>query len=367
MARAYAAVTEPTRDVLSEREVIDFRTFKDAFLSWLESVGKEPKTATGYAPSTVKSTRTRVDRFYRYVWAETDGYTTAVSEALATDYMRSLVMSDEDYSNNYLSNEQKAIKRLFKWLNAERGEALEWNPDLTFPAPKQNPSDYLTRDEREQIRTAALEYGTVPAYGALSPTEREEWSGHLSQRFGIPKADVGADEFERANGWKIPSLVFVGLDTGLRPVEVERSKTTWIDTKNKVLRIPKEESSKNTDNWICGITDRTAEALERWLAERELYERYTGTDALWLTNENNPYGTNMLAYLMKRLFDVADIPQDGRTVSWYMLRHSVGTYMTREEGLAAAQSQLRHRSPSTTMKYDNTPPDALRDALDRMG
>jgi integrase len=54
-------------------------------------------------------------------------------------------------------------------------------------------------------------------------------------------------------------------------------------------------------------------------------------------------------------------------MSWYSIRHSVGTWMTREEDLAAAQAQLRHKRPETTMKYDSAPPDDRRDALDRMG
>ncbi|QSG02844.1 XerD/XerC family integrase [Natranaeroarchaeum sulfidigenes] len=54
-------------------------------------------------------------------------------------------------------------------------------------------------------------------------------------------------------------------------------------------------------------------------------------------------------------------------MSWYSIRHSVGTYMAREEGLAAAQTQLRHRSPETTMKYDQAPVEDRKNALDRMG
>jgi hypothetical protein len=41
--------------------------------------------------------------------------------------------------------------------------------------------------------------------------------------------------------------------------------------------------------------------------------------------------------------------------------------MTREEDLAAAQAQLRHKSPETTMKYDQTPVEDRKNALDRMG
>lgn len=53
-------------------------------------------------------------------------------------------------------------------------------------------------------------------------------------------------------------------------------------------------------------------------------------------------------------------------MSWYAIRHSVETYMTREEDLAAAQAQLRHKSEQTTMKYDQTPVEDRKDALNRM-
>jgi hypothetical protein len=41
--------------------------------------------------------------------------------------------------------------------------------------------------------------------------------------------------------------------------------------------------------------------------------------------------------------------------------------MFREEDLAAAQTQLRHKSPETTMINDQTPVEDRRDALDRIG
>jgi integrase len=54
-------------------------------------------------------------------------------------------------------------------------------------------------------------------------------------------------------------------------------------------------------------------------------------------------------------------------MSWYTIRHSVGTYMTKERDLAAAKAQLRHKNPMTTMKYDQVPVEDRRDALNRMG
>ena len=174
-------------------------------------------------------------------------------------------------------------------------------------------------------------------------------------------------DWERANGWKIPSLVWTSLDAGLRPIEVGRATVNWVDTENAVLRIPKDESTKNRENWIVGVTDRTATALKRWLKERELHDPYPTTDTLWLTREGNPYTSQSLIYVLKRLCGIAGIATENRKMSWYAIRHSVGTYMTREEDLAAAQAQLRHKSPETTMRYDQTPVEDRRDALDRMG
>lgn len=134
-----------------------------------------------------------------------------------------------------------------------------------------------------------------------------------------------------------------------------------------MLRIPHEESSKNSDNWTVSITDRTAEALDRWLDERENYSRYDGTDALWLTTHGNPYGSQSLGRLLTRLCGRAGIETENRDLTWYAIRHSVGTLMTRERDLAATKAQLRHKSVKTTMKYDNVPVEDRREALNRMG
>jgi len=360
-------VNGPTKAVLTDRQFPDYAAFKIQFIRWLGNVGKSPKQAEGYAHDTVQQTSQATDRFYRWLWETEGGYTTGVTPENATGYMNHLVVAEDDYSNSYLSNTQKALKRLFKYRRAMKGATDEWDPDFSFGTPATNVRDYLTLEERRQIREAALEYGAIPSRKGLDAEERDHWRTHLSQRFEKPKSEVTPQDWDRANGWKIPSLVWVSLDTGLRPVEVKRATVGWVDVENRVLRIPKAESSKNQDHWIVGITDRTADALARWLSERELYEKYAETDALWLTRQGNPYGSSALIHVLTRLFKEAGIPTDNRQVSWYSIRHSVGTYMTRQEDLAAAQAQLRHKSPETTMRYDQTPVEDRREALNRMG
>lgn len=359
-------VPEPAQEVLNERQQVDYTHHREGLIRWMLNLGKNPDRAKGYAHETVRRRATNADMFYRWVWQQHDGYTTAVTPEHADAYTRELAYSD--HSATHKSNLQKALKMLFRWRAWEFGEQL-WKPDVTFSGQgsASQPRDFFTRDERQRLREAALEYGSVPHYCSLTPTERREWKRHLAQRFKKPMGEIGREDFERANGFKIPSLVWVSLDAGLRPVEVERATVDWCDCDNSVLRIPATDSAKNRENWTVSLQSRTAEILRRWIEERRLYGKYDGTDTLWLTRENNPYQSTSLKYVLEKLTGLAGIETEGRQASWYAVRHSVGTYMAREEGLAAAQAQLRHRSVKTTMKYDQAPVEDRRDALSRMG
>jgi site-specific recombinase XerD len=358
-------VAQPTAERLSERELLDYKDHKRSLLRWAYSLGKNPDKAEGYSKSVIDQMTYQIDAFYRWYWDEMGHYTTRVTTDDADDYMQEIAYGDT--TNAHKSTVQKCLKRLYKYRDRELGEDAEWDPEHAFSETQNKPQDFLTIDERRAIREAALELGSVPTYDYLSPEERDHWKIHLAQRFEKPKSEVGPDDFDRANGWKVPSMVWTSLDAGLRPIEVGRAKTHWVDVDNKMLRIPKEESSKNVENWSVALSDRTAKALERWLRERPNHGRYDGTDALWLTQMENPYGSQSLRRLLRRLCEIAEIPTENRQMSWYTIRHSVGTYFAREEDLAAAQAQLRHKSIETTAKYDQVPVEDRREALDRMG
>ena len=361
----YPVTTSKSEAYLNPRQLVDYREEREACLTWLLTFGKDPDQVVGYAPGTIKSRSARMDRFFRFVWDQEGGYTVNVDHDHADAWMTHL--AHRDVSNTHKKNCQKSLRLLYKWRHHERGIA-EWTPEFTFSAETATqPRDFLTRQERRTVREAALEYGSIPSYNNLTPPERERWKQYLAQRFGKPATEVRPADWDRANGWKIPSLVSTSLDTGLRPTEVERSVVSWVDTSNDVLRIPKEMSAKNREHWVVGLTKQTSDALERWLDEREAYEMYDDTDAIWLTRRGNPYGVTALRHLLHRLCDVAGIDIEHRSMSWYTIRHSVGTYMTREEDLSAAQAQLRHKSPETTMKYDQAPVEDRQTALERMG
>lgn len=356
-------VPSTSATMLNERQKVDYADHRADLIRWMLNIGKNPERAEGYAHDTVRRRACDIDVFYRHVWTEyADGYTTSVTQGHADSYMQELAYSD--HSDTHRANIQKSIKCYWRW----RG--TEWDPEITFSGNKNSttqPRDYLTREERGRLREASLEYGTVPNYNSLSPDERAEWKRHLAVRFRKPMNEVGPDDFERANGFKVPSMVYASLDGALRPVEVGRARVSWVDAENAVLRIPKDDSAKGRENWTVSIRDKTADMLARWIDERGCYPKYDDTDRLWLTRESKAYSSRSLKYLLTNLCNVAGIDTENRSLAWYAIRHSTGTYMAQERGLAAAASQLRHKSVTTTRKYDAAPVDDRRDALDNMG
>lgn len=360
----FAVTTRQSRDALSEKQLVDYQNHREAFIQWLIHLGKDPRMAEGYSRDTIRVTSYRTDQFNRWVWAKEDGYSMTLTHAHADDYMRDLLYSQT--SATHKSNTQKALKRYFNWI-ADEKDGKPWEPKPSFGTSSDGgPRDFLTVEERTKIREAALEYGSLPSYSSVTPEERSRWKAYLAQRLGKPKSEVTPSDWDRANGWKYTSLVWTSLDCGLRPVEVERAKTSWVDSANGVLRIPKEDSAKNEGNWVVALTDRAVDALDRWLEERDQYDVYDGTEGLWLTREGNPYQSQSLRRLLLKLCEMAAIPVEHRKMSWYALRHSTGTAMTHHRDLAAAKAQLRHKSEQTTMKYDNVPVEHRRDALERM-
>lgn len=347
---------------LNERQRISYKDHREKYIKWLTRRGKDPDSLDGYAHDTAKNYASIIDKVHRWKWEQHGGYTTDLDHDDADSYLTEQIMADEEYSNSHLHNIKLALKAYFRFKNG----ADEWDCDITVKSSggAKQPKDYLSIEERKAIREAVLEYGSVPAYASLSPEKRDEWKLYLARKFGKPVNDVGQQDWDRANGFKYVSMVHTALDAALRPVEVGRAKTYWVDVENGALRIPAKDSSKNEDNWTTSVRTETASYLARWLEERELYDKYDDTDSLWLTRHGNPYNSSSLKVLLDNLREIAGIE---REFSWYALRHSTGTYMSREEDLAAAQSQLRHQSKETTMKYDNVSPEDRRDALDRIG
>jgi hypothetical protein len=168
-----SVVTQPSSANLNPRQRRDYRDQREKCLTWLLTFGKTPAKAEGYARTTVKTRAYRMDMFYRWVWKHEGGYTANVTHKHADGWMRAL--AQQDTSSTHKANCQKAVKMLMKWRKHEHGFG-EWEHEISFSEDSStHPRDFLTRTERTKIREATLEYGTVPSYGNLTPSERDRW------------------------------------------------------------------------------------------------------------------------------------------------------------------------------------------------
>lgn len=354
-------ITKPAEQYLNQRQILDYSEERRDLIKWSLQTGKDEKRGEGYAASTFKPHSYRIDQFYRWIWTEEDSYTTQITTNHADRYFEELKLSEN--SNQDKNQRLKALKILYRWHEKRRnGEA--WEPDVTFKTEVTQPRDFLRLKEREKIRDAALEYGTIPGYNDLSPDQRDRWKIHLAQKLGKPKDEVKPDDWKKANGWKIPSLVYASLDAGLRPVEVEQATVDWVDLDNGELQIPKQDSAKNRDNWNAVLTQKTQQFLKRWLKQRKAYEKYNDDPHIWLTREGNPYQSRSLKYLLTNLAEEAGLDTENREFYWYMIRHSTGTYTNHMVSERAAEAQIR--SGVASEKYDQVPPELRREGLEKM-
>jgi len=356
-------VTEDALEYLNPKQEITYRERRRDLAEWMLSLGKNPKKAEGYSYSTAKNRMNRLDLFYRFVWEREGHFVQDLTTEHADSWMQWLAR--KDYKESTKCHYQKAAHTLFKWKRSARGRDVEWDPVIEYsdPSTTYTPRDYLTRQDRRKLREAAMEYGSVPHYNSLTPEERARWKTYLSQRLQKPKEKVGKKDFLKANSFKYTSMIHTALDAGLRPCEIERAERSWVDTDNQVLRIPREESSKNRENWTVALKPETASILERWIDERSAEEKYDGRDALWLTKYGNRYNKDSFRTVFRNVAEEAGLDLENRDLTPYSIRHSTATFVSDEEGLAVAAEQLRHKSKRTTEKYEHSSVERQSDAV----
>jgi len=344
-----ASDTEKALADLHGRAETDYEAWKRDFLNWLYHEGKKPDRGEGFAAGTIRKTSYHTGQILRWLWGER-GYTTELGPDDADKLMRELGRHST-YADSNLNNIVKTIKRLFSYYNHEKGKNIDWECNYELSEPKVTNRDYFTKDEFRPLYEAALNHGAVKHYNNCTRKERDLLKAHLAQRFEKPKEAVTPDDFERANSFKIPSLIATSLDMGLRPIEVTRATTDWVNLDNAALEIPADESSKNTDNWECVLSNNAVRSLRKWLDERASYEKYDATDALWLNKKGNPYKSQSLNYLLGNLIEEAGIEPAGRNLTFYSIRHGVATIWADEEDIQDAREQLRHEQIETTLGY----------------
>jgi integrase len=350
---SFRLATGPTRTQLQEispRHLQDYLDFKEEYVGWFINIGKNPNDGTGYSERTVEQISMKTDQMFRYFWKVNDGYVTELNKDKADQLMKAVERGDWGSAN--ILNFKKTVKRYFKWLKHKKDtDHTDWECPIEVSEKERTNRDYFRAHEFPKLYNATLNHGSVKPYGECTPEERDAFKAHLAQRFEMPKEDVSRSEFNRANSWKVPSLVATALDMGLRPVEIGNAKLDWVNLNDNTFDIPASEASKSDNNWKCSISSKTASVLERWIDERAAYEKYDGKDNIWLNHIGTPYNSKSLNYLLDKLIEGGEIEPMNRNLTWYSIRHGVATLWANKYGIQHAREQLRHEKIETTMRY----------------
>lgn len=138
--------------------------------------------------------------------------------------MRELTL--EGNSEGFNAQCQKAAKMLFNWREYARTQSVNWEPEISFSSSTSgtNPRHYFSIDTLQTLCEASLEFDTLPNYTAVTPEKRSEINAYLAQRLGKPKAEIGPDDWDRVNSWKVPAMIHRGIDAGLRNKESWQSE-----------------------------------------------------------------------------------------------------------------------------------------------
>lgn len=351
-------VSQATKEVLQNFGPLmadDYRQFKEHFLRWLLTEGKDTYRGEGYSEATTRTTHYKVDESYRWLWEEREEYTKVLKPDDATELIDHLARKTP-HPDGYTYTFEKSLRRLFKFKREKLSQPLnEWDHDIPLRKNQDTTEerDRFYASEMNSLYNAALEKYSVKSYDNpnLNEEERDEIKTHLAQRLGKQKSELKRADFKRANSWKIPSIIAVTADLGLRPKEVGNARVSWLDLQNQKVTIPSSQAIKSDKSWECSLSTKTVNALRKWLRERDSYPKYDGTDQLWLTEQGNPYNSGSLNRLLGKLIEAAEIEQRGRNLSWYSFRHGVATIWAEEEGIYRAKNQLRHSSIKTTIRY----------------
>jgi integrase len=366
-------VSEQTDDMLKRfGELLgdDYRQFKRQFITWLLTEGKDTYRSEGYSEATTKTTHYKVDEAYRWFWERREEYSKNLTPDDATELIDHLARKTP-HPDGYTYTFEKSLRRLFEFQREEQSATFEeWEHDI----PLDTSDD--TTDERDRFypqemqsifRTAMQKYSVRSYHNKdMNAEERDRIKANLAQRLEKPKSEIGPEDFKRANSWKIPSLIALTADVGLRPKEVGLVKTSWLDLPNKTLCVPADEAVKSDKSWECAISTKTVNALQQWLKQREAYEKYNQRENLWLTKMGNPYSSGPLNRLLDQLIASTEIDTTGRSLSWYSFRHGVATMWAEEQGIYQAKNQLRHSNIETTMKYTRGSGSRLKGLADSM-
>lgn len=155
------------------------------------------------------------------------------------------------------------------------------------------------------------------------------------------------------------ALTQVFFHSGLRVSEVASLDIEQLDLEHRILMNVRRKGGKFLS---APISDLVAQALERYLPERE---RFPSASAVFLSDRGRRMSVRAVQDVIRTLGERAGLL---RSVSPHALRHGSATEL-REIGtpLEVIQEHLGHESVLTTRRYIHTKDAARREAVDALG
>ncbi|SDD73110.1 tyrosine-type recombinase/integrase [Natrinema hispanicum] len=371
-SKSPAAITEALRRELGDAAEDVQRTYSDLH-TWMINKGENPRREIGLSESTAENYLDRLDQLHRFsiTYFDPDDPTKIEDEhadALLLMIDRAEITKQrgknkgEEYGESTKRKFADTLGCYFRWQYYEGAMDYEWEPKINFSDEKGESAYRFTYRELGLLFEEAESYGALPSYYDTPVDEREKIDGLVAQRLGIPKEDVTRNDWLHAD-WsgKVHSMVAVGFDAGLAPIEIGNAETHWYDPKSNTLKIPTEFACKEREKEEVGLSDRSGDVLSEWFQERRHLEKYDGSNKIWLNREGNPYQSGSLCNLLRNLCEEAGIKTDDRKIVWYSLRQTMGRNVTAEGELSEANDQLRHERYETTQEaYNQTPVEKLQ-------
>lgn len=348
----------------------------DEFYEWMLEKGNNPRREIGLSEGTAGNYMDRLDLFHRFsiTYLEPSDRTTIDGSDAHTLLHRidrgeitKRRSGDEggEYGESAKRKFSDAVQKYFEWRYHDGSMEYEWRPKINFSDGRSESAYRFTYRELGLLLEAAESYGSLPSYYDTTEEERDRINGLVAQRLGLPKEDVTRNDWLHAD-WssKIHSLVTVGYDAGLAPIEIANAETSWYDPQTKTLTIPTEYACKQREKQVVALSDESADANSEWMRERRHLEAYDGKSKLWLNREGNPYQSGSLCNIIRDLCAEASVKTDGRKVVWYSLRQTMGRNVTEGGELSESNDQLRRNNLETTHEnYNQTPVEKLQARL----
>jgi len=347
----------------------------EEYYEWLLEQGKNPVRNTPMSARGAANYHDRIDQLYRFTLEFDDLRNGRRLTYVQADELIRRLDNDEirkQSGGEYASTSKRkfgdALQKYFTWLYETGVTAEPWEPKVVFVDGDHESADSLSYSERYELRQAALEYGSLPAYYETAPEERDRIDALVAQRLGKLKADITQRDWQQADtSAKVGSLIAVTIETGMIPIEIEHATLDWYDTGKRAFKIPAEYAAKERPTTELPLTDETADIFSDWVRERRHLEAYDDTNRIWLNQRGNPYTSGTLCYLLRQLCEEAGIDHENRKIVWYSLRHNLGQTFEDTADISATKDQLRHQYLETTKGiYGETATEKRRQTLEEI-